>query len=222
MDIMKAIQERHSVRSYTDKKIEGEVLFALQEEIKKCNEESGLNIQLITDEPEAFTGKFAHYGSFSGVRNYIAIVGKKSKNLQEIGGYYGERVVLAAQMLGLNTCWVALTYNKSKAKYTVGKGEKVVCVIAVGYGTTQGRPHKDRSVDKFFNVMGDMPDWFRDGIYSAMAAPTATHQQKFRFDLLDGNKVKAVKTGGFYSKIDLGIVKYHFEVAAGKDNFEFV
>ena len=55
----------------------------------------------------------------------------------------------------------------------------------------------------------------------ALLAPTAINQQKFKFSLHDGNKV-SVKAGlGFYSKVDLGIVKYHFEIGAGVKNFEW-
>lgn len=221
MDIIKAMNERHSVRSYTDKKIEGETLAALNEEIESCNRESGLNIQLITDEPNAFDSFLAHYGSFSGVKNYIAIVGKKSPDLQEKGGYYGEKIVLKAQMLGLNTCWVALTFSKKKAAYKISKGEKLVCVIAIGYGKTAGVPHKNRSIDPLCKFNGNMPEWFRNGVYAAMTAPTATNQQKFCFTLLPDGNVKAEETGGFYSKIDLGIVKYHFELGSGKDSSIF-
>lgn len=222
MDIFEAMEKRHSVRAYTDKRIEGEVSAELKAEIDKCNSESGLNIQLITDEPNAFDSFLAHYGKFTGVRNYIAVIGKKGSDLQEKGGYYGERIVLKAQMLGLNTCWVALTFSKSKAAYKIGNGEKLVCVIAVGYGETNGVPHVNRSIDPLCKFNGDMPHWFMKGMDAAMMAPTATNQQKFRFTLLDDGNVKAEATGGFYSKVDLGIVKYHFELGAGKENFQYV
>lgn len=221
MDIMQAMKERHSVRNYLDKKIENDVLEALKNEISDCNRDGKLNIQLITDEPNAFDGFMAHYGKFSGVKNYIAIVGKKSKDLQEKAGYYGEKIVLRAQMLGLNTCWVALTFSKGKAKYNISKGEKLVCVIAIGYGDGNGKPHINCSIDKLCSFNGDMPAWFMKGLEASMLAPTAVNQQKFCFTLLENGNVKANKTGGHYSKIDLGIVKYHFELGAGKENFKY-
>lgn len=46
------------------------------------------------------------------------------------------------------------------------------------------------------------------------------NQQKFKF-ILDGNTVDAKSLGGFYSNVDHGIAKYHFEVVAGKDNFSW-
>lgn len=224
MEIMEAIERRHSVREYTNEKIQGEVLQELLDEIALCNEESGLNIQLITDEPDAFSGKLAHYGDFKGVKNYLALVGKKADDLQEKCGYYGQKIVIKAQMLGLNTCWVMLTYNKSKVKKNVKieKDEKLVCVIAIGYGENQGKPHSNCFIDSIFRLRGDMPSWFMEGIQCALFAPTAMNQQKFRFILVDDNKVKAENRARVCGEIDLGIAKYHFEIGAGDAEFEFV
>lgn len=55
-------------------------------------------------------------GFFSNVRNYVALIGKKDAALDEKIGYYGEKIALRAQQLGLNTCWVALTFSKGKSK----------------------------------------------------------------------------------------------------------
>ena len=220
MDILTAMKERHSVRRYKEIPIEKEKLDILFAEAEKCNAESGLHIQLVTDEPKAFTGALASYGHFSGVSNYIALVGKKSDTLDETAGYYGERLVLLAQMLGLNTCWVALTFSKRKARFDVGKGEKLVCVISLGYGEYQGKDHKNRPLAEICPGYDASPDWFKAGVDAAMLAPTAINQQKFTFSL-NGNTVTASSFKGPCSKVDLGIVKYHFEVGAGKDNFKW-
>lgn len=214
MDISEAIKERHSVRAYTDKKIEGEVLFALENKIAEINGESGLNVQLVLNEEKAFGGRMAHYGKFSGVKNYIAMVGKKGADLSEKVGYYGQKLVLFAQTLGLNTCWVALTYKKVKTAYKIEEGEKLLLVIAIGYGATQGVPHKNKSINAVSNAGEDSPEWFVNGVKAALLAPTATNQQKFFFTLKDG-EVTAKPGLGFYAKVDLGIVKYHFELGSG-------
>ena len=208
MTLEEAVYARHSVRSYTGEALAKEAAFALEEEIGKCNKEGGLSIRLVQNEPKAFKSFLAKYGKFSGVTSYIVLAGEQADDLRERAGYYGERLVLSAQTLGLNTCWAALSF---------GKGEKLVCVIAVGYGKTQGIPHKSKTFDDVA-VAKDAPEWFRKGVEFALLAPTATNQQKFRFTLV-GNKVLAECTGGFYGDIDLGIVKYHFESGAGKENF---
>ena len=62
---------------------------------------------------------FVHYGKFKNVKNYLILIGKKTKNFSELCGYYGEQLVLYIQSLGLNTCWVALTYKKIKSRYVI-------------------------------------------------------------------------------------------------------
>lgn len=215
MEIMDAMKTRHSVRQYEDKPIDKDILDELRAEIKACNQEGNLNIQLVTDEPKAFSGFMAHYGSFSGVTNYIALVGPKGSDLEEKCGYYGERLVLKAQSLGLNTCWVAMTYSKIPRAFHVGQGQKLTVVISLGYGKTQGASHKVKEIGAVSNVSDATPDWFRAGVEAALLAPTAMNQQKFRFTYGDG-KVSVKAGTGFYTKVDLGIVKYHFELGSGR------
>lgn len=222
MNLAEAMEARHSVRQYKNKPLEADAVSALQAEIKDCNRKSGLHIQLVTNEPKAFDGFMAHYGKFSGVTNYIAMIGKKGPELEEKCGYYGERLVLLAQQLGLNTCWVAMSYSKIKTAFVVDKGEKLCVVISLGYGETSGIPHKSRPIGEV--TKGDvqiMPDWFLNGVKAALLAPTAMNQQKFVFSCKE-NQVSAKAGAGFYTKLDLGIVKYHFEIGAGQDNFKWI
>lgn len=167
MDLLQVMRDRHSVRSYTSKPIEGEVKEKLSAMIAKCNAESGLHIQLVCDEPNAFESMMAHYGKFSGVKNYIVMAGKKTGALDETCGYYGEKIVLYAQVLGLNTCWVAMTYSKDKAVFQLDPGEKVCLVIAVGYGETMGTVHKIKSRESVMKVKGTPPEWFLRGVDAA-------------------------------------------------------
>ena len=219
MELMEAIRSRHSVRQYTDKPIPPETLAALAAEVSRCNEAGGLHIQLVHDEPEAFRGVLAHYGKFRGVRNYLALVGPKGAD--EKLGYYGERLALEAVRLGLDTCWVALTFRKGKCPVAVAPGEKLVCVVALGYGETHGVPHQSKSLSEVCRAEGDLPEWFQSGVEADLLAPTATNQQKFLLTL-SGDRVKAESTGGFYARVDLGIVKYYFEVGAGQDHFTWI
>lgn len=218
-DIFEVMKARHSVRQYLPKAIPEETRKELDAYAAELNEKSGLNIRIIYDEPKCFDSGMAHYGKFEGCSNYISLVGKKSDDLDEKCGYFGELLVLRAQLLGLNTCWVALTHGKSAA--VVEKDESEAIIISLGYGKTQGAARKSKSVSDVSSAGGGSPEWFRRGIEAALLAPTAINQQKFFFEL-DGNKV-SVKTGlvGPCLKVDLGIVKCHFELGAGKENFEW-
>ena len=216
MDLKEAMKQRHSVRQYKDAPIEDGLMSELLCEIEACNKEGDLHFQLVTNEPKAFDCMMARYGKFVGVSNYIALVGKKCKDLDHKCGYYGERIVLKASQLGLHTCWVALTYKKIDGAFEVGEDEKFTVVIAIGHGRNRGLPRPSKSVSDVSNVSEKTPEWFSEGVCAALGAPTATNQQKFKLTYLDDGRVQARAGTGFYTKMDLGIVKYHFEVAADK------
>ena len=205
MQMLDLMKERHSVRQYSDKKIEGDVKSKLDKYVASINEESGLSMQIFYNEPNCFNSMLAHYGKFSNVKNYIAIVGKKEE--QEKSGYYGEKLVLKCQELGLNTCWVALTHGKVNVQ--TKPQQKLLILIALGYGTNTGVAHKSKPIKELCKEDA-YPEWFMKGMEAVSLAPTAMNQQKFLFEMKNG-QVYAKALRGFYSKIDLGIVKYHFE-----------
>lgn len=217
MELLNAIKQRHSVRSYLDKLIDTDVRDELRKYIDKCNQEGNLHIQLIENEPQAFAKGLFHYGLFSNVKNYIALVGKEDSTFDERCGYYGEKIVLKAQMLGLNTCWVGGTYKKIESVVDLKPGEKFLMVIAIGYGENQGREHKYKKVKDLSIGYPDLPDWFIKGVEAVAMAPSALNQHSYRFGIRD-EKVYVKKGLGIALDTDIGIAKYHFEVAAGKDS----
>ena len=239
MTIQEAIVARHSVRAYKEQPLTEDVVKALEEKIAELNRKGNLHMQLILNEPKAFQGTLAKYGKFRGVNNYIVVAGKKADDLDERVGYYGEHLVLFAQTLGLNTCWVGLSYSKVPGTYVLEDGEKIACYIAIGYGETQDVGHKIKTVEQVSNANDTTPSWFKKGVEAALLAPTAINQQKFSFEYVgmkDGHQQVRAKKGFSmigYTKIDLGIAKYHFEVGAGKatgrraqlgneENFEWI
>ncbi len=242
MTIQEAIEARHSVRAYKDQPLSEEIVKVLEDEIVKLNHEGQLHIQLICNEPKAFQGTMAKYGKFRNANNYIVMAGKKADDLDERVGYYGEHLVLLAQTLGLNTCWVGLSYSKVPGTYVLDEGEKIACYIAIGYGETQGVGHKIKTVGQVSNASDATPSWFRKGVEAALLAPTAVNQQKFFFHYvskasqsaersfeyvgMSNNRHQVRAKKGFsmigYTQMDLGIAKYHFEIGAGKVNFEWV
>lgn len=216
MTLLEAIDARHSVRAYLDKPVPQEIRDELVAFVRECNEKSGLNITVKFDDPAGFDTRLAHYGVFTNISNYIILKGRKRDNFDYICGYYGEAIVLKAQQLGLNTCWTAMTFNKKHVKERVPMSETLCMAIALGYGETQGHPHKVKTMFDVIDVKGGMPEWFVAGVESALKAPTAMNQQKFCF-MLDGDEPSVkVKGIGGYTKVDLGIAAYHFEAATGR------
>lgn len=228
MTLQEAIKARHSVRAYQEQPLSDVDAQAMQDKIDEVNREGRLHIQLIRNEPKAFLGPFARYGKFRGVTDYLVMAGVKADDLDERIGYYGEQLVLFAQTIGLNTCWVGLSYTKIPGTYVLNEDEVIQAYISIGYGETQGVSHKIKRIDQVSNVSDSTPDWFRRGVEAALLAPTAVNQQKFSFEFLpaeDGQQPRVRAKKGFsligYTHVDLGIAKYHFEIGAGKDNFRW-
>ena len=227
MTLLEAIDARHSVRRYISRPLEREVVDCLRAKIDECNSKGNLHIQLVLNERKGFSGMLA-YGSFSGVENYIVMAGRRAADLDERVGYFGEQIVLLARQLGLGTCWAGLSYRKVKGTYMLDSEEKVACMISLGYPDDTGRKHKCKSVEDVSNVGVSTPEWFEKGVRAALKAPTAVNQQKFFFEYVgmkDGRHcVRARRLFSMvgYTSMDLGIVKLHFEIGAGKDNFDWV
>ena len=253
MTLQEAIQARHSVRAYKELPLADEAVRVLVDKITELNQKGRLHMQLIQNEPKAFQGTLAKYGKFRHVNNYIVMAGKKaasqreesktsldspereqartkfkSDDLDERVGYYGEQLVLLAQTLGLNTCWVGLSYSKVPGTYVLEAGEVIEAYISIGYGETQGVSHKIKRVEQVSNANDLTPSWFRQGVEAALLAPTAVNQQKFFFEYIparDGKPVRVLAKRNFsligFTQMDLGIAKCHFEIGAGKENFEW-
>ncbi len=226
MTLLEAIHARHSVRRYKDIPLADEAAAMLQSKINEVNVAGNLHVQLVRNEPKAFSKGLA-YGQFKGVTSYFVMAGKKADDLDERIGYYGEQLVLLAQTLGLNTCWAGLTYRKIQGTYVLDADEKIACYIALGYGEAQGRLHPCKSLADVSNAGGNTPEWFQAGVRAALLAPTAINQQKFYFEYVknENGKDHVVAKKGFsivgYTQMDLGIAKLHFEIGAGTENFEW-
>ncbi len=216
MTPQEAIDVRHSVRSYLDRPISTDIREKLDAYASRCNAKSGLSITIQYDDPDGFDSRLAHYGRFSNVSNYIVLKGPSRPDFDFLCGYYGEKVVLYAQSLGLNTCWTALTFNKKKVRQLLKEGENLCMVIALGYGKTQGQARSSKPARDVIEGVDNPPRWFMDGVEAALKAPTAMNQQKFAFSISDGEPVVRVKGMGVYTRVDLGIVSCHFEVVTGR------
>lgn len=212
------IKQRHSVRSFTDEAISHDNAAMISKLIAEANSKDNLSISLVIDEADAF-GKstMARYGSFKNVRNYICMIGPDTRDAAVKLGYHGEIIVLKAQETGLNTCWVGMTFKKSKIPVEIPKGQKLHAVIAIGHGTTQGIAHKTKTPEQIAPGYSTSPEWFRRGIDWVVLAPSALNAQNLRFELLGDHHVKISTTfhlaARAYNAIDTGIAIAHFELA---------
>ncbi|WP_314965171.1 nitroreductase family protein [Oribacterium sinus] len=219
MTLREAMEKRHMVRKYKDEVIPQDVVKALEERIQECNQKYSLHFFLKTEDGAAFAELIDKLIT-KNAKNYIVLAGDEKEGVEERVGYASADIMLYAQTLGLNTWWVGASFNK-EAVAKLSPEHPVYGVISLGYGETQGTPHASKEDFEVCSYEGTVPDWFKEGVEYALMAPTAYNRQSFYLKG-KGNEVQFTYKEGEFQGIDSGLVKYHFEAAAGKENFHWV
>lgn len=220
MTIQEAVTQRHMVRRYIDRPLSAEAAERLRARIAENNARCGLNLQLVTGNADGVSG-MAKLLLTREVYNYIILAGSDCPELDERLGYCGADLILYAQTLGLNTWWCGGMFSgKGALRHLEDAETRVNGVIAVGYGQTQGVPHKSKTAAEISRYNGTAPAWFTAGVDALLCAPTALNKQPYLVQG-DGRKVTLTAGRGRFAGIDLGIGKYHFETGAGKENFQW-
>ena len=214
-----AMNTRHTVRKFDGTPLSDADKQSLNSRIDELNAKLGLSIVLTESEktPLNMMGKLVLGGE--GVSTYFILAADEKTDAEELLGYASSDLILYAQTLGLNTWWMGGTFNR-KLVSAIVPGKMVTGIIAVGHGKTQGVPHKSKTPDMVSSYSGEAPEWFNNGVKAALLAPTALNKQAFRIEG-SGNKVRLTYKSGPMSGSDKGIVKHHFELGAGKENFEW-
>lgn len=133
--LLDAVNVRITTRMYEDEKIDSDLSRQLRQNIDAVNLISGLHMQLIENCPQVFARANAE-GHFRNAQNFIALIGPAdSDEAREAAGYYGERVVLSAVLMGLQTGWVAGSWDKGEAERCcdISDNEELYLGIVIGY-----------------------------------------------------------------------------------------
>lgn len=230
MTIQEAIEQRVSRRSYQPVSLRAQEAAPLQAAIANINAQQRLHIQLVLDGAAPFAGLKRSYGLLTGVSSYFALVASPLDiHYREKLGFFGEELVLLATQMGLGTCWVGGSYSKNEALCELREGEKLDCVICVGYAgektglrerVIRGVTHrKSKTVAQMSETEGPVPQWFVRGMQSVQRAPSARNGQPVVFRCINGAVTAAVPGGG--SPVDLGIAKLHFQLGAGLGRWDW-
>ena len=219
MDMRQAMSARHTVRSYTDEPLSEHELEQIGQRLSKLNAEYGVSVRLCQNDESAFNAALKILFA-KNVKNYFVLAGDgASPDMHESLGMAGADLMLFCQTLGLNTWWVAGTFSRAKVAQN-NEGKSVIGIIAVGHGATQGKPHRSKTADEVSSYEGEAPAWFKEGVKAALLAPTGLNKQGFVIHG-EGRKVSISYKPGHTDGEDLGIVKYHFQLGAGKENFDW-
>lgn len=215
------MKNRISHRRYLPDSLSPTEQDTLEKLVEHCNRKSGLHISLICNRPEPFAGHLTN------VRNYLVFAGQAGDvHLEEKCGYYGEQIILAATAMGLGTCWIGGTYDRNTCLTHLSKGERLVCVAAVGYSASTTSPHHPHRSTKSIRALSigldDAPAWFGEALAAVQLAPSAMNRQSVCFELLPNGSVRGTATDSeAFSMVDLGIAKLHFELGANGGDWDW-
>lgn len=210
MTLKEAIPLRHTVRKFKDEPLPENIIEDLNLRITDLNSKLDLDMSLKTEDKEAFSGAYKLMGGT--VTNYIILTGEQNDLLPFKIGYASADLMLYSQTLGLNTWYIAATFNKKKIQKQCPDA-KVLGILALGYGVSGGKPHKSKTLEQIGIDEKSVPDWMLKGAKAALDAPTALNRQDFKIKYNDG-KVEITADGGELAQVDLGIATYFFEVGS--------
>ncbi|MDO4533573.1 MAG: nitroreductase family protein [Coriobacteriia bacterium] len=232
MDIIEAIETRISCRAFTKDGINQETFDALAAEIEALNAESGLHFQLYGPRADGTAIDMQRKMFAANPPAYAALVAQKGPLPEEMLGYYGEKLVLKATQLGLGTCWVASTYDRSTTRVELAPGEKLHDVVPIGYapekmpllqrtirGRIRGRSKPNEQLYRGPQPLAQAPEWIQAAIQAVQLAPSAICEQPVVFVQDDPDTpiratLPQIRTKMEYT--DLGIAKLHFQIAAAE------
>lgn len=223
-----AITQRTSRRAYLKQGIESQKAAQIKKLIDEINGESGLHIQFVESGKHLLSGFKASYGMISGMPSLIAMVGNTmDPELKRNIGYYGQFIALECVSLGLGTCWISGTYNRTECLESISlrDGEELVCVIATG-NVLQNKSIKEQLVSRitggkqtFDEILTEkdqnLPPWVVSGIEAARLAPSAVNGKPVGYRFTDSLlTVFLTKNKYGTEEIDLGISMANFELGA--------
>ena len=221
------ILHRKSQRYFSKDELQEDCIRKIQEEILEVNAESGFTIEFVEDGSRAFSRFGKSYGLFKNVRSLLLLKGNPGQpHFREKIGYYGEKLLLFAEGLGLSTCWVGGTFDRESFSYA--EEEHVQAVILLGYPGDEGLRGKlfhsllpTKKKDWTARIEGDRsyPKWVKEGMEAVALAPSALNKQKPFFHYHNGIVTATVENSYEMDLVDLGIAKLHFVLGVGCGHF---
>lgn len=228
MNIIEAMRERRSVRTFDGNGLSPEQVSQLEQIIDESNSPFGGSVSIKLkkfDKKEGY--KPSTYGMIKGAEDFFLLAIGNDEASALSAGYRFEQVVLKSWQLGLGTCWIAATFKGSDfdkgMTWPEGEELKVICPVGasekisikekltrLALGSKNRKPFNDLFFYNNFSTVVPEDNQFREALEMLRLAPSDTNSQPWRA-LVDGNNVH------FYYKpkspaavLDLGIGICHF------------
>ncbi len=150
--IIEVIKKRSSIRTYSNQEVTKEIKEKIEAEFQTASQSplgSKVRFQLVqtTENERQELKELGTYGVIRGANLFIAgAVGKGLKAMEDFG-YCMEKIILTATGLGLGTCWLGGSLNRSTfaKKMSTSADELIPAVTPLGY-PTEKRNFRDNTI----------------------------------------------------------------------------
>jgi len=244
MNWIQWMQNRSSVRTFEQSAIKVETMNELNQAIDAVNIELSQKayFKLIQSKSKGEEAqKLGTYGIIQGTRNFIAVITTQEEVDALNLGYHIEKIVLIATGLGLGSCWLGGTFDRSSFEdhLSLKSNEKLVILIAFGY-----KKNKQSMIESTMRILAKSDqrkpssELFLEGdgettlnldavgdyskvLEMVRIAPSASNKQPWRIIKdKDHYHFYLTRTPGYgvmnydLQLNDIGIAKCHFELSA--------
>lgn len=235
-----AVERRISVRSYDSTPLSAQLKKQLLDCAASLANPLGpqMRVEWI-DAPAQKSGeKLGTYGFIRNAQSYLAAIVPEEPHAAEALGYSFEQLVLYAASLGLGTCWLGGTFDRSAfaAKVSLQPCERFAILSPIGYPAQ--KPHLPQQLFRRVLRADARKPWdqlFFDGNLQTPLTPDAAGEYAFPLEMVrlapsavNRQPWRVVRAGNafhFYlegdaagsmdmQRIDLGIAACHFHLAA--------
>ena len=238
-----AVTKRYSVRTYDKKTLEKAVKDKILSYAEGLQNPLGpkIRVQFVEKETAANGEKLGTYGVIKDVSQYLGVTVPNEEYAPEALGYDFEQLVLYAASLGIGTCWLGGTFNRSAftSAMEIKKGEIFPILSPIGY-PAQKMSLTEKVMRKSTKADARLP-WkelfFKNSFHEALSesdageykfplemlrlAPSAVNKQPWRvvadekgFHFFEKHTLSGEAAGVDMQRIDVGIGICHFHLAA--------
>ncbi|MCH5227161.1 MAG: hypothetical protein J1F16_05010 [Muribaculaceae bacterium] len=228
MDIIQAMKERKSVRSYSSQPLSREQVALLQEAVKQSYTLFGGHITIKLKRFD-IDGDFkpSTYGVIKGASDFFLMGIANDEASALTAGFQFEQVVLKAWQMGLGTCWIAGTYKGSQfdkdEKWPDGESLKIICPVGIPekqrlfekvmrftVGSNNRKPFSELFFEGNFNQPLNPESKFGESLEMLRLAPSSTNSQPWRVIVKDNTVHFYYKPKSPIAVLDMGIGICHF------------
>jgi len=226
-----AIAIRASRRRFDGSPVRSEALERIGATCRTVSEpaDTGVRAVLVDAAPGGvFTGLIGNYwAAISRAPALAAFVGGPDWHVDL--GYIGEAVILEATAAGVDTYWIAGSFDAAAAAAYIDldEEEQVRAVTPLGNGTRDVRggerllnavvkPRWRLDLERIAPGAQSWPEWAREAAEAVRLAPSGKNRQPWRLRMDDDSLVLALTTDRTYwtAPIDCGIAALHAELGA--------